>query len=250
MPRILKFFPLVAATIGVTVVLTGTRNRSPDPGSESRPEAQPVASTGPFESILAHDVRLATVLRDTRNSDLASAQFLEKRGRHDEARWLYEHVLVFDPRSTDALLGLARLDMLAGDTDAAEKGFRTAIVVEPDSPGALDGLGQLYCHIRRWNDAVPVLRRAVEAAPDDRTIQTHNAIAIAESGKVAEGYSLLANILGVAAAHYKIALVLSEREDLASCEEHLRAAIAAKPELKAAHEWLKIVGRERAELRE
>jgi tetratricopeptide (TPR) repeat protein len=256
MPRILKFFPRVAATIGVVVVLGSSRYQSADRCSESHADTQPAALTHPvgFEWIrmasAINDGRFAAVLRNMRKSDLALAQFMEKRGSHDEARQFYEEVLFIDPRSTDALLGLARLDMLAGDSDAAEKGFRSAIEVEPDSGRALAGLGEFYCHARRWNEAVAVLRRAVQAAPSDKTIQFHYAMAIAGSGEIAEGYSLLTDIRGVAAAHYKIALVLYEREELASCEEHLRAAIAENPELKAAHEWLKIVRGERDELRD
>ncbi len=175
---------------------------------------------------------------------LALAQYQEQRGYRDEARKSYEQVLAADSRSIEAVIGLARLDQVAGRNADAEAGFQKAIQMDPRSGLALDALGQFYTSQERWNDALPLFQRAQTAAPDDKSIRYHYAVALARMGRIDQAMPLLVESVGTAAAHYNIGLILHERGDLAGSEEQFVAAIMANPRLEQAQYWINQVRRE------
>jgi tetratricopeptide (TPR) repeat protein len=165
---------------------------------------------------------------------LALAQYQEQRGYRDEARKSYEQVLATDGKSIEAVIGLARLDQVAGRTVDAEAGLQRALQMDPHSGLALDALGQFYAAQQRWNDALSLLQRAQTAAPDDRTIRCHYAIALARVGRIDQAMPLLVESVGTAAAHYNIGVILQERGDLAGSEEQFQSALMANPRLEQA----------------
>src|SRR5262249_34492164 len=175
---------------------------------------------------------------------LALAQFQEQRGFTVEARKSYEQVLAADAPSIEAIIGVARLDQLAGRPADAEAGFQKAIQMDPHSGRALDALGQYYAEQKRWNEALPLLQRALAAAPDDKAICFHYAVTLAKVGHIDQASPLLVESVGRAAAHYNIGLILHERGDLAASEEEFVAAIVENPRLEQAQYWLNQVRRE------
>lgn len=176
---------------------------------------------------------------------LASAQLLETRGARDEARQRYEELLTIDTKSTDAVLGLARLDQVGGRNAEAEAGFQRAVRMENSSVRTLDALGQFYIDQKRWPDAIATLQKASSAAPNDKTATFHYAIALAKSGQINESIPLLRSILEPAAVHYNVGLILHERGDLAASEEQFTLALLENPRLQPAQQWLTDVRRER-----
>lgn len=176
---------------------------------------------------------------------LALAQFQVQRGYHDEARKTYEQVLAADAKSIEAIIGLARLDQIAGRTIEAEKGFQTAVRMDPRSGKALDALGQFYADQKRWTEAVTTLERAIASTPDENSFRFHYAIALAKSGRIEEAQPLLVEAVGSPAAQYNIGLILHDRGDLAASEDRFIAAILEDPRLQQAQYWLNEVRRER-----
>lgn len=176
---------------------------------------------------------------------VAIAQLQEARGYHDDARTSYEKALEMDARSVDAIIGLARLDQIAGRTEQAEAGFQKAISVDSGSARSLDALGQFYVAQKRWDAALGALQRAMESAPTDKSYRFHYAVALAKSGRIDEARPLLVEIVGSAATHYNVGLVLHERGELAGAEEEFIAAILENPRMQQAQYWLNEVRRER-----
>jgi hypothetical protein len=181
----------------------------------------------------------------TPKSQLAYATLMERQGDRDEARRSYEKVLATDARSVDAIIGLARLDQLAGRTAEAEAGFQKAIRMEPRSGRPLDALGQFYVEQKRYPEAVATLQSATSAAPDEKEFRFHYAIALAKSGQIEQAIPQLIDTVGSAAAHYNIGMVLHDRGDLAGSEEQFTAAILENPRLQQAQYWLTEVQHER-----
>jgi tetratricopeptide (TPR) repeat protein len=175
---------------------------------------------------------------------LALAQYQEQHGYRDEARRSYEQVLAGDGKSIEAVIGLARLDQVAGRTADAEAGFQKAIQMDPRSGLALDALGQFYAAQNRWNDALSLLQRARTANPEEKTIRFHYAVALARTGRMDQAMPLLVESVGPAAAHYNIGLILHDQGDLPGSEEQFVAAIMANPRLEPAQYWLNEVRRE------
>ncbi len=181
----------------------------------------------------------------TPKSQLAFAVLQERQGDRDEARRSYEKVLATDTRSVDAIIGLARLDELAGRTSDAEAGLKKAIRIEPRSGRTLDALGQFYVNQKRWDEAITTLQSATAAAPEEKNYQFHYAIALAKSGAIDRAAPILVDSVGSAAAHYNIGLILHERGDLAASEEQFTAAILENPRMQQAQFWLTEVQHER-----
>jgi tetratricopeptide (TPR) repeat protein len=178
---------------------------------------------------------------------LSQARYEEAHGFQEDARKSYEEVLKRDSRSIEAVIGLARLDQIAGRTAEAEAGFHKAIKMDPRSALALDALGQFYVEQKRWNEALATLQKATIAAPADEQYQFHYAIAMAKSGRIAEAVPLLTRIrtLEPAAVHYNIGMVLHDQGDLAGSEEEFAAAVLKNPKMQQAQHWLAEVRRER-----
>ena len=181
----------------------------------------------------------------TPKSQLAYATLLERQGDRDEARRSYEKVLASDARSVDAIIGLARLDQLAGRTAEAEAGFQKAIRMEPRSGRTLDALGEFYVDQKRWSEAIATLQSATAAAPEEKSFRFHYAIALAKSGQIDEAVPHLVETVGSAAAHYNIGMVLHDRGDLAASEDQFAAALLENPRLAQAQYWLTQVRHER-----
>jgi len=178
-------------------------------------------------------------------SQLAYANLLASQGDRDEARRSYEKVLATDTRSVEAIIGLARLDELAGRTAEAEAGFKKAVQMEPRAGRTLDALGQFYVDQKRYDEAVATLQSATAASPDEKKYRFHYAIALAKSGQIDRAVPHLVDTVGSAAAHYNIGLVLHERGDLAASENEFASAVLENPRLSQAQYWLTEVQHER-----
>jgi Tfp pilus assembly protein PilF len=177
---------------------------------------------------------------------LAYAQLQEQRENFPEARRSYEQVLAADAKSIDAIIGLARLDQIAGRAADAENGFQKAIRLDPNSGRALDALGQFYADQKRWPEAVQTLNRAVIAKPDDPTYRFHMALAMAKSGQIEQAMPLLVETVGSAAAHYNIGLIYHERGNLQAAEDHFSTALLENPRLTQAQQWLNEIRKEQS----
>ena len=169
----------------------------------------------------------------------------EQRAAYAAARKGYEQVLAADSKSVDAVIGLARLDEVAGRAGEAEQGFLKAVRMDGNSARSLDALGQFYAGQQRWTDALPTFQRAMAGAPQDQTYQYHYAIALARSGQIKEAEPLLVRSVGKANADYNIGVILHERGDVVGSEERFMAAIVENPRLEAAQHWLQEIRRDR-----
>jgi len=120
--------------------------------------------------------------------------------RLDVAQRAYQQALRGDPKSTDALLGLATIAARQGDTTRAhsyyllalesdpndataqagviqtrgqsdpaqsESKLKTALANQPDSPALLFALGNLYASEQRWGEAQQAYFRAYSTEPDN-----------------------------------------------------------------------------------
>lgn len=134
------------------------------------------------------------------NLTLEQAYDALQAGQMDMAQRAYQQVLRNDPKSTDALLGLATIAAHQGDTARAhsyyllalesnpndataqagvvqtrgqsdpaqsESRLKTALSSQPDSPALLFALGNLYAREQRWGEAQQAYFRAYSTEPDN-----------------------------------------------------------------------------------
>ena len=183
-------------------------------------------------------------LKNPAGTLMAAARFHEHMGNLASARESYDLLLAENSKSTEAILGLARLDQLAGRSEQAEQGYLKALRLKPNDPHVLDATGQFYISQELWDDAQKLLNRAMLSAPANKLIRNHLAVALAKSGNTEAAMPHFVRAVGDAEAHYNVALVLHEQGKLDESEQHLLQAVIKKPELQQAQYWLDEVRRE------
>jgi tetratricopeptide (TPR) repeat protein len=176
---------------------------------------------------------------------MAYAQMQEKQGNLPEARSAYTQLLAEDRKSVEALIGMARVDQLAGHTTDAEQGYLKAIKVAPKSPVANCALGQFYSDQKKWDQSVAAFQSAVQSTPNNIECRHQLAVALAKSGKIEQSLPHFAKTVGEAEAHYNVGLLLHDKGDLAAAETHFLAAATQNPQLSQVQYWLDEIRREK-----
>jgi tetratricopeptide (TPR) repeat protein len=186
--------------------------------------------------------------KELKNPDkvqLAYARWQEQQRQPALAREAYQKVLDHDPKSVEALLGLSRLDQLAGRTPAAVQHLEQAQKLQPNNPLVYAAWGEFYAAQQNWPLAIERYRHAVDLAPDELLYKHQLAVVMVKSGAIADGLNRFTALVGAAEAHYNVALLLSQQGRNVEAQDHLQRALAVKPELTPASNLLTRLQRER-----
>ncbi len=138
--------PLPAAAVlppDVSSGSTPTDTASAEP-PVAAPAPRPAPRPAPAREAAAPERDRIVVSRGspepTLNPLLPRAYAALQANRLTEARGLYDDLLRAEPRNIDGLLGLAQIDTLEGDTEAATKRYFRILELEPRNPLAQSGL--------------------------------------------------------------------------------------------------------------
>lgn len=186
-------------------------------------------------------------IQDPAKLYLAYAKWQEDVGNLVKARESYEFALGEDPQSMDAILGLARIDQLAGRKYKAEQRFLKALQMKPSDPNVLNTVGQFYATEERWDEARQMLRAAMQADPEHPKYRFDLAVALANSGDIESAMPHFVQTVGDAEAYYNIGYILYKRGELAAAERQLLQAVVTKPQLAEAHAMLDEVRRKQSD---
>lgn len=115
-----------------------------------------------------------------------------------------------------------------------ERGYRKALELEPDHPGALLNLGNLLYQRGKLAEARDLYRSAVEAAPEYAEAHYNLANVLDDLGQsdaaVSEYREALALAPDFQAAHFNLALVLEKMGDRPAAREHWAAYLRLESE--------------------
>ena len=181
-------------------------------------------------------------LRHPKKTNLRFAELAERRGRHSVARQHYQSVLKQDPKSADAIVGLARLDQYAGQTRAAEAGFEKAYRLAPRNPRVLHSVGLFRAAQERWTESKGLLHAAVAAAPRSREFRKSLGLVLAKAGDYKGAWPHLVASMGEGEAHYYIGSYLLESGDRERAAYQFQMAVTKSPGLDEARERLAQLG--------
>ena len=101
---------------------------------------------------------------------LALGRLYRVAGDSVEAEKSYKHAMEIDPNSEDALTGLAVVYSDVGDTKKAIEMLRVVTERDP-SPRTLEALAQSYDQVRDYKSAAEVLKKAIELSPDNARLR-------------------------------------------------------------------------------
>jgi len=176
---------------------------------------------------------------------LAYGRWQEQQRQPALAREAYQKVLDHDPKSVEALLGLARLDQLAGRPAEAEQRLAKAQQLQPQSALVHAAWGEFFSSQQNWPRAIEKYRQAINLAPDEALYKHQLAVALVKSGAVNDGLAGFVAIVGEAEAHYNVGVLLHQQGLSVEAEQHLQRALALKPELTPASKMIAKIQRER-----
>lgn len=181
-------------------------------------------------------------LRHPDKTHLRFAELSERRGQHSVARQHYEAVLKSNPRSVEAILGVARLDQYAGRTPEAARGFDKAYRLAPRDPKVLHSVGLFRAAQGRWKESKALLHAAVGGAPRSREYRKSLGLVLAKTGDYQHAWPELVKSMGEGEAHYYIGSYMLEQGDRQRAARQFQLAVLKSPGLDEARERLAQLG--------
>jgi serine/threonine-protein kinase len=100
-------------------------------------------------------------------------------GQRDLAVANFQRALELDPRSGEALAGMARSYEAMGRMAEAEATFKKAIAVRPDFWDAVNTLGSFYFRHARYREAETQFRHVLELTPDNSAAYSNLGVVLA-----------------------------------------------------------------------
>jgi len=134
---------------------------------------------------------------DTLELPLARAEWLSRLARHDEAIALYEKLHARAPDDATITNNLAYLLAdVRGDRASLQRAAGLLARFEgSNNPSFLDSLGWVRFRLGQYEQALPLLERAVALAPNSPLLQMHLGLALHKAGERARGEALLRPLL-------------------------------------------------------
>ena len=197
-------------------------------GLRTTARSQPSPDLGPAALSRSQSVELS----------LKTAGEMERAGHDRQAAALYDQARTLDPNAADYARRLARLyDRLNRDQDAQQE-YRRAIEQAPGDADLLNDFGVFHLRRERWSAAEPWFRKSLDARPDHERAAVNLALCVGMQGRITESYQTFAGIVGAAAAHCNVGVLLARQGRTVEAREHFEQALALDASLRPARELL------------
>ena len=155
------------------------------------------------------------------------------------AERMYRKALQIKPQSAEAHHSLAVVLATRGRVEEAVTHYRKALEVEPRHVQAHYGLGTALAGCGRFDEALPHFRQALEIEPNNVRAHVSFGDALAGHGQIDEAVAHYRKALEVqpddADANDNLGLALAGRGQIDEAVAHYRKALEVKPDYAAAH---------------
>ena len=188
-----------AYDLGVEIVDVGSKN-IPDSHGILTMRGILLAELGRYDEAEAAFVAAATADTDTQSAAVGLSLTLQKTGRMDESLEILKERVAASPDDAVAQFFYAQALIKQGvepgsaEFQEALQGLRLAAERLPGEASPRVELGKLYLRAKQTEQAITVLREAVELAPDDRQATYNLMIALRRTGSVDEAAALAARM--------------------------------------------------------
>ncbi len=169
---------------------------------------------------------------------LEQAENAEQQGQVAKAIRYYEQAQSSDPNLEMIDRRLAVLYDQIGDGARAENAYNTALARQPRDAALLNDFGVFYLHREKWGLAESWFRRSIDAEPQNSLATNNLAMSLAMQGRLRESFDTFAHVVGPAAAHSNLGVLLTRQGRVAEAQAHFEEALALDPTLRPAGEFL------------
>ena len=135
------------------------------------------------EDAFAAYQKAATLTPKDPEPHLSAGLLRERQKDFPGAEAEYQQVLVLDPRSTEAVIGLTNLYMKSDRISEAEPLLHRLAAERPDDAGIHLQLGRVLAAQGKKDDAIPEIQTALKLSPNDSEAQRDLADLYASTGK-------------------------------------------------------------------
>ena len=201
----------------------------------------------PAEAVAAFSEAAKLQPRDP-EPHLSAGAILEKQNALAGAEREYKAALTLAPNSADALVGLANIYMESKRLPEAEAALRQYVAVEPKNGPAHVQLGRVLEAEGKHAEAANELQQGLQLAPGDLNAQRDLAFSYASAGKYDKAEplyrSLLAKAPNDAELHYGLGTSLMAEHKYPEAQNELLNAIKLKPDAGVIYGDLAVVAAE------
>ena len=204
-------------------------------------------NTKPDEALDAYQKAAALTPKDP-EPHLSAGLLRERRKDFSGAESEYKQVVVLDPRSNEAVIGLTNIYMKSGRIAEAEPLLRQLATERPDDAGLHLQLGRVLAAQGKKDEAITEIQSALKISPNDSEAQRDLADLLKESGKLPDAEKTYRDLVksspNDAELHHSLGEILLKQRNFPEAEQEFQAAIRLKPDFGAAYGSLAIAANE------
>jgi tetratricopeptide (TPR) repeat protein len=156
----------------------------------------------------------------------------------DDARKAYQKAVQTDPTSVEAQRHLGRIYVKMGDTDRALEIYKKALAKHPKEGPLWYDMGLCYTRRKDFGESMKCFGKSLEFEPENRDYLKMLGMTLAWVGQVDQAFAKLSLVQGAPMAHYNIARILEQKDQIEPAKAHLRAALRDNAQLEDAREML------------
>lgn len=168
----------------------------------------------------------------------ATALELQANGYASESQILFERARQLDPREKRVAHHLALLYDQQGNDSRAEAEYHKALEFAPKDADVLNDWGYYHYHRGNWPEAEKQFRAAIEISPEHERAWVNLGMALGEQGRYQESFEAFAKVVGPAAAHSNVGVLLAAHERNTEAMTAFGKALAIQPNLPQARAFL------------
>ncbi len=173
---------------------------------------------------------------------VANGQLWETTGNLDKAMEQYVKALEAEPENASALASVARLYEKKEQHSEAVDYFNRALKVAPNDAGLYNDLGLTYSKLGKHQEAIEQLQRAIAISPSTTRYANNLAVVQMNAGQNDVAMQTLMKAHEPATAHYNMAWMYYQRQDITATREHLGQALQIDPNMSRAKELMDKIG--------
>lgn len=163
----------------------------------------------------------------------------------DSARKGYQKALKQEPKSKEALRGLARYYARIGERDKAVEAYKKYLTTYPKDAEVAHEVAVAHARWKDWAGAVAWCEFTLKIDPENRTAKKTMGFCQAMGGDWDAAFSTLSQIMPEAQARHNIAGLLDQAGQTDACKAQLQMALTADPNFAPAAEFLAELSRPR-----
>jgi Tfp pilus assembly protein PilF len=162
---------------------------------------------------------------------LATAKELRSHGHAHEAILLYERARQLNPQERQVSRFLAVLYDQDGNDARSLTEYRKALELAPHDADLLNDFGYYFYRRRDWRQAEEQFRRAIAQSPEHERAWVNLGLALGEQERFQESFEAFSKVLGPAAAHSNVGVILAAHQRRSEAEGAFKQALAIQNDL-------------------